>query len=129
MSSQGLRELTQHFATEGRVQTIFLRPARLVPVVSVSQVAAEPGRGLIGDRRSLALRIGELAQKREVTLFQAEHLPVVAGCLGQSSLDPARLRRNLIISGINLVSMRSLFADVRLPVSYTHLTLPTKRIV
>lgn len=113
MSGQSLRELTQRFAV-GRVEAIFLRPARLAPPVSVSEATAEPGRGLLGDRRSLELRTGELAQKREVTLLQAEHLPDIAGWLGLPSLDPARLRRNIVVSGINLVSMRSLFADVRL---------------
>lgn len=114
MSSQGLRELTQRFAARGRVEAILLRPDRLAPMAPVSEAVAEPGRGLIGDRRSLALRTGELAQKREVTLFQAEHLPLVAAWLGLPSVNPARLRRNLVVSGINLVSMRSLFADVRL---------------
>ena len=114
MSSQGLRELTQRFAGQGRVEAILLRPARLAPMASVSEVVVEPGRGLIGDRRSVALRTGELAQKREVTIFQAEHLPVVAAWLGLPSVNPARLRRNLVVSGINLLSMRSLFADVRL---------------
>ncbi len=114
MSSQGLRELTQRFAGEGRVDSIFLRPARLAPMVSVSEVVAEPGRGLLGDRRSLALRTGDLAHKREVTLFQAEHLPVIAACLGLPIVNPCRLRRNLLVSGINLLSMRSLFRDVRL---------------
>jgi len=114
MSSQGLRELTQRFAGQGRVEAILLRPARLAPMASVSEVVAEPGRGLIGDRRSVALRTGELAQKREVTIFQAEHLPVVAAWLGLPSVNPIRLRRNLVVSGINLLSMRSLFADVRL---------------
>ena len=114
MFSQGLRELTQRFSDEGRVDAICLRPARLEPVVSVSEVVAEPGRGLVGDRRSLALRTGDLSQKREVTLFQAEHLPVIAAWLGLPSLDPVRLRRNLVVSGINLLSMRSPFRDVRL---------------
>ena len=114
MSSQGLRELTQRFAGQGRVEAILLRPARLAPMASVSEVVVEPGRGLIGDRRSVALRTGELAQKREVTIFQAEHLPVVAAWLRLPSVNPARLRRNLVVSGINLLSMRSLFADVRL---------------
>lgn len=114
MSSQSLREMTQRFAGHGRVEAILLRPARLAPMVSVLEVVAEPGRGLIGDRRSLTLKTGDAAQKREVTLFQAEHLPVLAGWVGAASMDPARLRRNLIVSGINLLSMRSLFADVPL---------------
>ena len=114
MHPQTLRDLIQRFARAGRVEAILLRPARLAPMVSATQVRVEPGRGLIGDRRSVALRTGDLAQKREVTLFQAEHLPVIAGWMGLPSLDPARLRRNLVVSGINLLSMRSLFPDVRL---------------
>lgn len=114
MANQTLRQLTQHFAGVGRVEAILLRPARLAPMVSVPEVAVELGRGLIGDRRSAALKTGDVAQKREVTLFQAEHLPMIASWMGLASLEPARLRRNLVISGINLLSMRSLFADVRL---------------
>ena len=114
MPNSNLRDLTQRFPLAGRIDTIFLRPARLAPLLSPTEALVEPGRGLIGDRRSAAPRLGDLAQKREVTLLQAEHLPVVAGLLGLPALDPARLRRNLVVSGINLLSMRSLFPDVRL---------------
>ncbi len=108
------RELTQRFRQAGRIEAIFLRPARLVPVLPVTEAQLEPGRGLIGDRRSAALRSGDRAQKREVTLLQAEHLPAIAAWCGIAQLDPARLRRNLVVSGINLVAMRSLFADAPL---------------
>ena len=104
----------QRFGGDGRVEAIHLRPARLAPMATVSEAAVEVGRGLIGDRRSLSLQTGDLAQKREITLVQAEHLPLVAAWLGLPALDAARLRRNLVVSGINLASMRSLFADVRL---------------
>ena len=114
MPSPTLRELTKRFPLVGRVEAIYLRPARLAPVVSVSEARAEPGRGLIGDRRSSSVRIGDLAQKREVTLFQFEHLPTLAAWLGLPTLDAGRLRRNLVVSGLNLVAMRSLFADVAL---------------
>lgn len=107
MASQTLRELTHHYRGSGVVEAIYLRPARLAPVVSVAEVRAEPGRGLIGDRRSRNLSAGEVAQKREVTLFQAEHLSVIAAWLGIPVLEAGRLRRNLVVSGINLVSMRS----------------------
>ena len=114
MPIQSLRDLTHQFRDAGRVEAIFLRPARLAPVVSVAAAQAELGRGLIGDRRSLNFRTDEVAQKREITLFQAEHLLSIAAWLGLKSLDPSRLRRNLVVSGINLLSMRSLFADVPL---------------
>lgn len=109
-----LRELTQRYRAEGRVDAILLRPGRLVPMRSVTEARAEPGRGLIGDRRSTALRMGDPAQKREITLFQAEHLQSVATWCAIPSLDASRLRRNLVVSGINLVSMRPVFPDVAL---------------
>jgi MOSC domain-containing protein YiiM len=55
---------------------------------------------------------GEAAQKREVTLFQAEHLRAVGAWMGLAELDASRLRRNLVVSGINLISMRSLWKAV-----------------
>ncbi len=112
LTPQTLRSLAQQFPLRGRVDAIFLRPARLAPVISVLEARAEPGLGLIGDRRSTALRTGDRSQKREVTLFQAEHLPAVAQWCGLAQLDAGRLRRNLLISGINLLAMRSLFPDV-----------------
>ncbi len=109
MSTPNLRELTRRFSDAGRVDAVLLRPARLQPMLSVQAVQAEVGRGLIGDRRSLASRVGTTAQKREVSLIQAEHLPLLAHWCGITALDPVRLRRNLVVSGINLVAMRSLF--------------------
>ena len=79
-STPSLRELTQRFRAIGRIEAILLRPARLLPMRSVAAVPAEVGRGLIGDRRSLASRNGPAAQKREVTLIQAR-TPAVAGAL------------------------------------------------
>ena len=46
MPIQSLRDLTHQFRGAGRVEAIFLRPARLAPVVSVAAAQAEPGRGL-----------------------------------------------------------------------------------
>ena len=107
-----LRDLTQQFASQGQIENIILRPARAEPAVLADEARAEPGRGLIGDRRANAVRSGKQSTKRELTLFQAEHLPLVANWCGLSELEPSRLRRNLVISGLNLIAMRSPFADV-----------------
>ncbi|PPD33044.1 MAG: MOSC domain-containing protein [Methylomonas sp.] len=107
-----LRDLTQQFASQGRIEHIVLRAVRGEPAIVVDEARAEPGRGLIGDRRANAVRSGKQSTKRELTLFQAEHLPVVATWCGLSELQPSRLRRNLVISGVNLIAMRSPFADV-----------------
>jgi len=59
-------------------------------------------RGLSGDRT--AQRSGG---ERQVTLFQFEHLAVIASLLGRDQVQPEQLRRNLAVSGINLLALRS----------------------
>ena len=106
-----LRELTTSFPRAGRLDSIFLRPARGQPALAVPEVQAVAERGLLGDRSSLRVssRIG--GSKRQVSLIQAEHLPVIAALLEVERVDPMLLRRNLLVSGLNLVAARSLFKD------------------
>jgi len=56
--------------------------------------------GLIGDRYS------GRSGARQITLVQAEHLPVIAGCTGRDTVAPELLRRNLLVSGINLLALK-----------------------
>lgn len=103
-----LHELTRQFARPGRLDAILLRPARRAPVLSVAQADAVPGLGLEGDRSSSAARSGG---KRQVSLIQHEHLPVIAALTGHAQVDAEGLRRNLVVSGLNLIAARSLFRD------------------
>ncbi|MGC3981724.1 MAG: MOSC domain-containing protein [Steroidobacteraceae bacterium] len=109
-----LRDLITHVATTGRIEAIVVRPERDRPAVAVDAVQAEPGLGLIGDRRAQTRRTHITARKRELTLIQAEHLPFIAQWCDLQQIDATRLRRNLVISGINLLAMKSPFADMRL---------------
>ncbi|HET8746600.1 MAG TPA: MOSC domain-containing protein [Ramlibacter sp.] len=102
-----LRSLARAFPFAGRLEAIFLRPARDREAIRAQACEAIEGFGLEGDRAAK----GRGGGKRQVTLVQAEHLPVVSALLRRPELDPALLRRNLVISGINLLAARSLFPD------------------
>jgi MOSC domain-containing protein YiiM len=69
---------------------------------------------LMGDRRSHKERTTESSRKREITLIQAEHIPLIARWAGLTQLSPLDLRRNLVVSGINLLSLRSPFPNLTL---------------
>jgi MOSC domain-containing protein YiiM len=109
-----MRGLAAQFPFAGRIDAIFLRPARRADVQSVGSAEAVPGRGLLGDRHAERMRENLAQRKREITLMQAEHLPVIAAWCGRERIAPERLRRNLLVSGLNLLAMRSLFADMPL---------------
>lgn len=82
---------------QGRLERILLRPARDEQMANVDSVDAVIGQGLAGDRFQ-----GRSDSKRQVTLFQAENLDVLASLLHVHLIDPAILRRNLLVRGINL---------------------------
>jgi len=84
-------------AGPGRVDWIGLRPARREAIVALQ--AADVGEdGLQDDHAS--------GGKKAVTLIQAEHLPVIAALSGLAAVTPDLLRRNLMVSGINLYALR-----------------------
>lgn len=115
---QDLRHLTQQFAQAGHITQILLRPARAAPMRAVDSAQALAGRGLVGDRTGdkPAVRMaGDGAGgKRQITLLQAEHLPVIQALCGLDALPATLLRRNLVVAGLNLLAARSLFKDAPL---------------
>jgi MOSC domain-containing protein YiiM len=85
----------------GEVVWIGVRTARRAPPEAVGAVFAEASVGLRGDHYQ-SRRDGT----RQATLIQAEHLAAVASFLDRDDLDPGLLRRNLVISGINLLALK-----------------------
>ena len=96
-----LKQLLATFAQSGTVEWIGLRPQRRATILEVSEATADPAIGLEGDRFS-----GKRGAKRQVTLIQQEHLSVMARLLGREGIDPALLRRNIVVSGINLQALK-----------------------
>ncbi len=91
-----LRELQDSFAGPGRVVWIGLRPHRKTDMLPVSHAEITMA-GLTGDHGR--------AGKRAVTLIQAEHLPVISALCGTEA-TAALLRRNIVVSGVNLYACR-----------------------
>lgn len=94
-----IAELQRTFPRAGRVEWIGVRPARHAPLVPLEGVEALAATGLRGDRYASG-------GKRQVTLIQAEHLAVLSSLVG-SAVQPAQLRRNILVSGINLWALRA----------------------
>ncbi|MEL6920514.1 MAG: MOSC domain-containing protein [Pseudomonadota bacterium] len=99
-----MADLLTRFPRSGRVEWIGIRPERRQTVQAVETVEATKS-GLDGDHRA---RPG----KRAVTLIQQEHLSVIAALSGQGALDPALLRRNIVVSGISLLALKGQTVDV-----------------
>jgi MOSC domain-containing protein YiiM len=85
----------------GIVRWIGLRPARYQPLVPVTEANMNPDTGLDGDHYR-----NRNSRTRQVTLIQAEHLAAIAGYLGLTGIEPGRLRRNIVVSGINLLALK-----------------------
>ncbi|WP_234734447.1 MOSC domain-containing protein [Tellurirhabdus bombi] len=95
-----LKELINTFPRPGHIDWISIRPKRRGDVKVVTEVEVSEQNGLIGDHYS------GRSGNRHVTLIQAEHLPVVASMVELESIDPALLRRNLVVSGLNLLALK-----------------------
>lgn len=103
MGPVSTRELVDTVVAEGEVTAIVVRPGRREPATTVVATTALVDRGLADDRHSVRTNP---RSTRQVTLLQAEHLPVIASLAGLDTVDPRDLRRNLVVSGLNLLSAK-----------------------
>lgn len=86
----------------GKVEWIGTAPASREPLQPRQSVELVTSKGIAGEHHFREAG----TSKRQVTLIQHEHLPVVASLLGQERIDPGVLRRNIVVSGINLAALR-----------------------
>lgn len=97
-------ELLACVPQQGRVRWIGVRPASRADMIELEAVEARREAGLTGDHSRPGPR-----NARQVTLIQFEHLAVISTLMGRADdqpITPAELRRNIVISGINLFSLK-----------------------
>lgn len=83
---------------QGVVDWIGLAPARREPLQIVQQAEVQPGTGFVNEHHANGGN-----SQRQVTLIQAEHIPVIAALSDCENVTPELLRRNVVVSGVNLL--------------------------
>ena len=86
----------------GTLTWIGLRSERRGQVTPVERARAVATKGLEGDHRMDKTP----GSARQVTLISEEFMQQIAHFTGLSTIDPVLLRRNLVVSGINLNALR-----------------------
>ncbi|RMG85249.1 MAG: MOSC domain-containing protein [Bacteroidetes bacterium] len=95
-----LKALLRIMPQVGRVEWMSIRPEKGADVRPVEVVEITETEGVVGDHYA-----GN-SGSRQVTLIQSEHLAVVGSILGNGPIDPAKTRRNIVVSGINLLALK-----------------------
>ena len=84
------------------IEWIGVRPRRREPLMAVTEAEAVADLGLRGDHRMTKTP----GSGRQVTFISREFVTQIEQHLGKNGLDPAVLRRNIVVSGINLNALR-----------------------
>ena len=105
-----IRDLNAPPHIAGRVEAIIVRGSPREPARRIAATVAVAGIGLADDR--LGQRGEAELSTRQVTLIQQEHLAVIASLARVDGVDAVGLRRNLVVSGINLVALRTSHVQV-----------------
>ena len=86
----------------GTLEWIGVRPERKAALEQLDRVEAVARHGLQGDHRTEK----KPGSGRQVTIISREFIRQIAYFLSRDDINPALLRRNLVVSGINLNAMR-----------------------
>lgn len=82
----------------GKVEWIGVAAERRGDLATPDSVEVITDKGIKGEHHT--------RPHRQVTIIQQEYLPVIAAILGVDSVSPEQLRRNIVVSGINLASLQ-----------------------
>ncbi len=94
-----LKQLIENLPQQGSVEWIGVRAKKRAPLDIIDSVVVSK-QGLDGDH--YAGRSGN----RSITLIQREHIDTIASLLHKKEINPADLRRNIVVSGINLLALK-----------------------
>jgi MOSC domain-containing protein YiiM len=86
----------------GRLEWIGLRSERRGEVLVVDSTEAVVDQGLVSDHRMKKTP----GSARQVTIISSEYIRQICQHTGHQSIDPRLLRRNLVISGMNMNLLR-----------------------
>ena len=96
-----MKDLLDILPQQGVIESISIRPKKKVELVSMNSVQITTDSAIQGDHYN------KKDGNRMVTLIQQEHLDTVANILKIDSVDPKLTRRNIVVSGINLLALHN----------------------
>ncbi|MCA9085428.1 MAG: MOSC domain-containing protein [Planctomycetaceae bacterium] len=105
---QLVKDLLRTGVGPGRVEWLGIASSRRAEMTAMTQVELVAGEGIVGEHHRRKAGVS----RRQVTLIQHEHLSVVASLLKREAVLAAELRRNVVVSGINLAAVKKLFIQV-----------------
>lgn len=94
-----LEELKSRCPQKGKIAWMGIRPERKGPLQASESLFLSLDDAIQGDHYS------RKSGKRQVTLIQGEHIDAVGRILNKK-VDPTSLRRNIVVTGINLISLK-----------------------
>lgn len=97
----GLEDMRAQFPRPGRLEWIGISSQRRADVLAVDEATVQAGTGIKGDYHAASGK-----SDRQITLIQHEHLPTVARLTGREAVGPEQVRRNLAVSGINVMALK-----------------------
>ena len=93
-----MKDLMNSLPQVGEVVWLGIRPSRRASVHAIECVMLDVVDGVAGDHFN-----GAAGSKRQVTLFQDEHLRTIGELLHREAVDPLDVRRNIVVRGKSFV--------------------------